>query len=104
MAVTVQAVRQPYRCVEVALAVHGDVQPRLGALDGNDPEPHRNQVELHCKNEKKKTTKRKKKKKKVVIVLVRKLSWLAAHTHPHTPLQPPMCSAVYLSKVRMRCV
>lgn len=38
-----------YRSVEVALAVHGDVQPCLGALDGNYSEPHRNQVELHCK-------------------------------------------------------
>lgn len=52
MTATVQAARRPYRCVDVALAVHGDVQPRLGALDGNDPEPHRNQVELHCNNKK----------------------------------------------------
>ena len=42
----------PYRSVEVALAVHGDVQPCLGALDGHYPEPHRNQVELHCKKKK----------------------------------------------------
>lgn len=39
----------PYRSVEVALAVHGNVEPCLGALDGHYPEPHRNQVELHCK-------------------------------------------------------
>ena len=39
----------PYRSVEVALAVHGNVEPRLGALDGHYPEPHRNQVELHCR-------------------------------------------------------
>lgn len=73
----VQGRRRPYRCVEVALAVHGDVQPRLGALDGNDPEPHRNQVELHCKI---KDTK--KKKKQVIVLLVLKLSGLS---HPHIP-------------------
>lgn len=42
----------PYRSVEVALTVHGDVEPRLGALDGHYPESHRNQVELHCKKKK----------------------------------------------------
>lgn len=45
----VQRARWPYRRVEVALAVHGDVEPRLGALDGHYSESHRNQVELHCK-------------------------------------------------------
>lgn len=45
----VQRARWPYRGVEVALAVHGDVEPRLGALDGHYSESHRNQVELHCK-------------------------------------------------------
>lgn len=83
MTADVQGMRRPYRCVEVALAVHGDVQPRLGALDGNDPEPHRNQVELHCK------TKDTKKKKKKVIVLLLKLSGLS---HPHPPYPPPPCA------------
>lgn len=97
MTADAQGMRRPYRCVEVALAVHGDVQPRLGALDGNDPEPHRNQVELHCK------IKDTKKKKKKVIVLVLTRSGLS---HPHPPYAPPPCvlCSAYLSKVRMWCV
>lgn len=100
MTADVQGMRQPYRCVEVALAVHGDVQPRLGALNGNDPEPHRNQVELHYKK------RTKKKKNRVIVLLVLKLSGLS---QPHSPLRPRpppvpppsvLCSA-YLSKVRM---
>lgn len=92
MTADVQGMRRPYRCVEVALAVHGDVQPRLGALDGNDPEPHRNQVELHCKI---KDTK--KKKKKVIVVLVLKLPGLS---HPHPPYSPtptPLCALQSIS-------
>lgn len=81
MTADVRGMRRPYRCVEVALAVHGDVQPRLGALDGNDPKPHRNQVELHCKIEDTK----KKRKKKVIVLLVLKLSGLS---HPHPPYTP----------------
>lgn len=46
-----QCVCYSYRSVEVALAVHGNVEPCLGALDGHYPEPHRNQVELHCKTQ-----------------------------------------------------
>lgn len=48
-----RSVRGPYRSVEVALAVHGHVEPRLGALDRHDAEAHRNQVELHCWKKKK---------------------------------------------------
>lgn len=86
--------RRPYRCVEVAVAVHGDIQPRLGALDGNDPEPHRNQVELHCK---------KKTKRGCYCSFFGNSQGFLILIHPPPPPPGVLCSA-YLSKVRMRCV
>lgn len=84
MTATVNVAWRPYRCVEVALAVHGDVQPRLGALDGNNPEPHRNQVELHC-------NKKKKEERESCNGSCSEIHSYPhhTHTHTHTPLQIP---------------
>lgn len=38
-----------HRGVEVPLAVHAQVEPCLRPLDRHDPQTHRNQVELCCR-------------------------------------------------------